>query len=99
MKIYLQFYRLYVVWFSVANIVGIWLFLSLPVIPVILILKIFFYIGIYFLTASSIRKYLCYFQNLGYSSLAIFLRVAAINLAAFTLLISAIKIIITYAAD
>jgi len=87
-KKYLQLYRLFYVWFTLANLAGFWIFFFEPVpLPVLLIIKASFFPAIYLIGKPSVKKYFCYFQNLGHPADSLFIRVAAFDFASFTLVI------------
>lgn len=88
MKKYLQFYKLYYVWFALANFIGFWIFFFEPVpLPILFIIKASFFPAIYQLAKPSVKKYFCYFQNLGYPANKLFISVACFDFAAFILII------------
>jgi len=93
-KIYLQFYRLYYVWFTIGWIAGIYVYIESFSLTGALAVKASLYVLLYYTSIFDVRKYWPYFQNNGYSTTRLYLSSCLADFIAFSALITAINLVL-----
>lgn len=91
MKIPLQFFRLYYIWFALGWAAGLWAFFKTSDVSIAILAKSVVYPAIYYLNVQSLHKYAPYFQNQGYSATKLFVLISLSDLFIFGVLFSLIK--------
>gem|GEM_PF-842621 len=94
MKIYLQFYRLYYVWFTIGWIAALYVYIESFSLPGALAVKVSLYVMLYYTCIFDVRKYWSYFQNNGYSTTRLYLSSCLADFIAFSALITVINLLL-----
>ena len=91
MKIYLQFFRLYYVWFAIGWIAALYVYVESISLPGTIAVKASLYLILYYTSIFDVRKYWPYFQNNGCSTTRLYVSSCLIDFIAFLLVMTFIN--------
>lgn len=91
---FLQYYRLYYVWFTIGWIAGIYVYFQGAALAGALAVKATLYILLYFTSIFEVRKYWYYFQNSGRSTTMLYVYCCLADFLAYCIIMSCVNLIL-----